>query len=205
MIIPYDVESVILCVLSAPLFSPMDLGLGNKEASLHFWWQKDGGCSSLWPSPPPVKTWLPWPQLSYRLSAQPLIPLSGTRGSRNFAITVCLHLLCARLYFLVCDRLQPSLVFLPPSFFSSCVSIHLSSSFWSPSSSHHLIILLFPHIILALPLDCVPTSLCCILLSSSLTLPSSLPSLSLCPCRCAFQFHSLPLHSLCKSALIHSQ
>lgn len=86
----------------------------------------------------------------------------------------------ARLFFFVCDRLQP-LVFLPPSFFSTCVSTHLSLVFLIAlllflSSSFCL------HIsyscIVALPLDSVSTSLCCILFSH-LAISFS-PSVPLC-------------------------
>lgn len=158
------------------------------------------GCSGLWSSPPPVKPWLPWPQLSYRLSAQPLIPLSGTRGSRKSAITVHLQLLgftslCVTGYSLLSSCLPP--------FFPSCVSTRLSLVFLiapllflSPSFCLHI----SHSCIVALPLDSIPTSLC-ILFSSSHTLPS----LSLRLSHSAFQFYSLPLSSLCKSFLIHSQ
>lgn len=88
------------------IFFPIDHRSGNKVVNLHPWWRGVGGCSDLWSSSPPVKTWFFWPELSYRLSAQPLIPSNGTRGSRNFTILFCLHLLCTRLYFLVCDRLH---------------------------------------------------------------------------------------------------
>lgn len=117
MMTPCDVESVIflyiwhyflypLRTILYNFYFPMDLGPGNKATKLHSWWGCDRGYSGSWASPPPVKTWLPWQQLSYRLSAQPLIPSSGTRGSRNFTISVRLHLLCAQLYFLVCDGLH---------------------------------------------------------------------------------------------------
>lgn len=88
---------------------------------------------------------------AYRISAQPLIPSSGIWGSRNFAISVCLHLLCVQLYFLVCDRLG-AIAFSCLSaslLFSSCFFMELSPSFWLPSSSYHLIILLSPYITLA--------------------------------------------------------
>lgn len=82
---------------------------------------------------------------AYRISAQPLIPSSGIWGSRNFAISVCLHLLCVQLYFLVCDWLG-AIAFscLSASFFQV-----VSLCNWLPSSSYHLIILLSPYITLA--------------------------------------------------------
>lgn len=160
------------------------MGLGNKEANHHFWWQKDGGCSRLWPSPPPVKTWLSWPQLSYRLSAQPLIPLSGTRGSRNFAITVCLHLLCARLYFLVCDRLQATAF--------SCLSASLLF-FKVVSLSICLCLFDRPPPLIISSFFCLHTSYSLSLstLSPLLSAVSSSPRLSLCPRLCHLFLSSL--------------
>ena len=77
---------------------------GRGDEEMRRW--GDEGFRGLLSSSPPVKTWLFWPQLSYRLSAKPLMPSNGTRGSWNFTIWFCLHLLRAQLYISACDRLH---------------------------------------------------------------------------------------------------
>lgn len=177
-----------LVCLSASLSSLMDHGpWGGKKAGKHLMTE---GCSGLWSSPPPVKTWLPWPQLSYRLSAQPLIPLSGTRGSRNSAITVHLQLLgFTSLCVTGCSLLSSCL---PPFFFLPVVSLPIY-----PLSSIALLILMYcsspswlrPHFSLLYPL----------LLVSHLAI-----FLSVCPTPLS-NFPSYLSARLCKSSLIHSQ
>lgn len=157
MMIPCDLESVILCAWS----------VSRSEAQL--WWQEDGGCSDWWSAPPPVKYLTPV-TTAYRLSLQPLIPSSGIRGSRNFAISVCLHLLCAQLHFLLCDWLWTIAFFCLTPFFFQVVSLHscLHLFDYAPpliiSSSFCLHISRLPTV--ALPLDSLHPSLYPLLLIS---------------------------------------
>lgn len=133
------------------------------------------------------KPWLPWPQLSYRLSAQPLIPPRGTRRIKKlFRRSLPSSARWPALLLGVADyRLRSSLVF-SASFpiVSSCVALHLSFVFLIASFLSSSLCLGASHSCL---LDSVATSLCRSLSSSpcfSPCPPPSLPALSLSVPRC---------------------
>lgn len=133
-----DLSFSSMAYLSPFIFLPMDQGPGNKVVNPHPWWWGDGRCSSLWSLPPSVKTWHFWPQLPYRLGAQPLIPSNGTRGSRKLPRLI---LSSSALHSDLFLSVRQARHIQHPPFVSLCSSL----SFWSLSCSsfHHLNILLF--------------------------------------------------------------